>query len=532
MASSTLYPPLVNSFEPAFVAGSNSSLRVYFSLSSLSNIPVGTGLTVHAQIYRQDGVKVLNTVNDTINKRYRATGIILNLVPTKSDVNDNYYYVTINNSDLKSAVTLGGTTYKGWIPGWIYKIQLRLSLDTYDPLVYPKQEAWLQEFSSNFSEWSTICYTKAISPMALKIPIFNYDSGDTTSTYDEDTVYTIPNMEFFGTLESKVPEANEDFEYITLSLYLNDTLVEESGEIYKMEQSNSYFSYLFKTNFQDSIQYTLYVNYKTENEYVPSAPIKFNFLVKNLATETINAQLVTIDGNHQSILDDLTTLDEEEDEGRIALKIYSPSSNPWSGNICIRRASQEDNFATWEDIKIFTVKEKNLNDIDLIYDYTIQSGVWYKYGIQSIDKDGIRGVLVEIGEPIQRLFNYSFILGQDDKQLKLQFNNTMSSFKYQKYDSKVDTIGSKYPFISRNAAVDYRIFPIGALISFQMDENNTFLTNGKKDIYKYQNIIDLNDTLDKNIYDYTLERDFRELLPYVLHIRQTHNFILFNLSFQ
>jgi len=516
MASSTLYPPLVNSFEPAFVAGSNSSLRVYFSLSSLSNIPVGTGLTVHAQIYRQDGVKVLNTVNDTINKRYRATGIILNLVPTKSDVNDNYYYVTINNSDLKSAVTLGGTTYKGWIPGWIYKIQLRLSLDTYDPLVYPKQEAWLQEFSSNFSEWSTICYTKAISPMALKIPIFNYDSGDTTSTYDEDTVYTIPNMEFFGTLESKVPEANEDFEYITLSLYLNDTLVEESGEIYKMEQSNSYFSYLFKTNFQDSIQYTLYVNYKTENEYVPSAPIKFNFLVKNLATETINAQLVTIDGNHQSILDDLTTLDEEEDEGRIALKIYSPSSNPWSGNICIRRASQEDNFATWEDIKIFTVKEKNLNDIDLIYDYTIQSGVWYKYGIQSIDKDGIRGVLVEISEPIQRLFNYSFILGQDDKQLKLQFNNTMSSFKYQKYDSKVDTIGSKYPFISRNAAVDYRTFPLGALISFNMDENNTFLAKGKKDIYKYNDIVTLYEDhaleTGRRQYDYTYERDFRKLV--------------------
>ena len=516
MASSTLYPPLVNSYEPAFVAGSSSSLRVYFSLSRLSNIPAGAELTVHAQIYRQDGVKVLNTNNDVINKRYRATGIILNLVPTKSETDDNLYYVTINNSDLKSSVTLSGTTYTGWIPGWVYKIQLRLSTITYNPVAYPRQDAWLQEFSSSFSEWSTVCYTKAISQMILKVPIFKYDSGDPTSQYDEETVYTISEIDFFGTLESKVIEANEDFEYVRLTVYSNGQMLEDSGEIYKTEQSNTYFSYTFKTNFREANQYTLYITYKTENEYVLPAPVKFNFVIENMSTELINAQLVTIDANYEGILDGLTSIDEEEDEGRIALKIYSADLDPWSGNICIRRASQEDNFQTWEDIKIFTVKNKDLNSLDLIYDYTIQSGVWYKYGIQSIAKDGTRGIIVEITRPIQRLFNYSFLLGQDNQQLKLQFNNTMSSFKHQIYDSKKDTIGSQYPFISRNAAVNYKTFPIGAMISFNMDENNTFLHNGKKDIYNYDNVVQLYEDYaletGRRMYDYTYERDFRKLV--------------------
>ena len=188
MASRTLYPPLVNSYEPAFVAGSGSSLRVYFSLSSLSNIPAGTNLTVHAQIYRQDGVKVVKTTNDT---RYRATGIILNLEPLKSEASDNLYYITINSSDLKSSVTLGGTTYNGWIPGWIYKIQLRLSEVTYDPNLQPKQEIWLQENSDYFSEWSTICFAKAISPMIVQIPVFEYDSGDPNHQYDLEAVTVI-----------------------------------------------------------------------------------------------------------------------------------------------------------------------------------------------------------------------------------------------------------------------------------------------------------------------------------------------------
>ena len=521
MASHTIYPPLVNSYEPAFIAGSDSSLRVYFSLSSLSNIPVRPEyLTLHAQIYRQDGIKVLNTTNDTTdpnNFRYRATGIILNLKYTKVEGEDNLYYISIKNSDLKSSVTFDGTTYNGWIPGWIYKIQLRLSSVTYDPNSYPKQEVWLQEFSDFFSEWSTICYTKAISPMRIKIPLFNYDSGNLNQQYSSETIYTINEMNFFGTIESEIFEANEDFKYVKISLYDNETLLEESGEIYRTEQSNSYFSYNFKYNLQDDFKYTIFLDYETENGFVPREPLKFNFIIEAFSTDTINAQLITIDKNYNNLLTDLTSLDEEEDEGRIVLKIYSPSTNPWSGNICIRRASQEDNFQTWDDITIFTVREKDLNTLDLIYDYTIESGKWYKYSIQSIDKKGVRGKMVIMGNPIQRLFNYSYILGQDCKQLKLQFNNTLSSFKHQIYDSKIDTIGSQYPFITRNAAVNYRTFPINTLISFWMDENNTFLKNGKKDIYTYSTIVKLydnyveNDSIRKQ-YDYTYERDFRKMV--------------------
>ena len=579
MASRTIYPPLVNSYEPAFVAGSGSALKVYFSLSSLSTIPAGTNLTVHAQIYRQDGVKVLNSANDIPNQRYRATGILLNLAPVKSETEDNLYYITINNSDLKSSVTLSGTTYNGWIPGWIYKIQLRLSTVTYNPSLYPKQEAWLQEFSNSFSEWSTICYTKAIAPMRVKIPLFKYDSGDPNYSYNADTEYKIYDVNLSGTIENQVIESNEDYEYVEIALYQGETLLEESGEIYKTEQSNTYFEYKFKTEFEKENFYRMLVTYKTENGYIPQDPLVFNFQVYPAGGTRTLAKLITVedaiadatnkitdavtlqdgvllksdtDLYHIADFDDPqgepkdsnifnetdvqvlgvektaygsgvvrkwdlegTSVDLEEDEGRITLKVVNSiidQPTTYSCNLCIRRSSQKDNFKTWEDICYIILKDQYLDEVPVIYDYTIESGVWYKYGIQEVDTKGRRGELVEMTHPVQRTFNYSYLLGAGGKQLKLQFNNTVSNYKPQLYDSKTDTIGSKYPFISRNAVVDYRIFPIGALISFQMDENNTFLTNGKKDIYKYQNIIALNDTLDKKVYDYTLERDFRELV--------------------
>lgn len=516
MSSRTLYPPITKSFEPAFIAGSQSQLKVYFSLSSLSVIPNGTQLTVHASIMRKDGVKVVNTANDVPNGRYRATGIILNLIPQRDEsLGDNYYYIVINNDDLKSSVTLNGTTYTGWIPGWTYKIQLRLSTVTY-PGGTTKQAAWLQEYSNSFSEWSTICYTKAIGEMALQIPIFDYDSTDKTQEYNPDTVHNLTKLDFFGSLSNTIIESNEQFESCRVRLYQDDALIEDSGDIFQTELSDSYFAYSFKTNFVDGLKYEIRFTYITENGYQPTEPLVFLFNVNLGAIETINAQIVTIDTNLNNILDGLTSIDLEEDEGRIGLKLYSTDTNPYSGNICIRRSSQEDNFATWEDITIFTLKGQVINDYPIIYDYTIQSGVWYKYGVQSITANGERGVLVEMSAPIQRLFNYSYLLGQGGKQLKLSFDNTMNSFKTQVLDSKIETIGSKYPFISRNAAVNYRTFPINGLISFWMDDNNTFLTNGKKDVYQYSSIVNNYEAfnLERGIIqrDFTYERDFRKLV--------------------
>jgi len=42
----------------------------------------------------------------------------------------------------------------------------------------------------------------------------------------------------------------------------------------------------------------------------------------------------------------------------------------------------------------------------------------------------------------------------------------MNSFKNDIPEQKVETIGSKYPFIFRNGNVYYKEFPIGGLLSF------------------------------------------------------------------
>ena len=62
-----------------------------------------------------------------------------------------------------------------------------------------------------------------------------------------------------------------------------------------------------------------------------------------------------------------------------------------------------------------------------------------------------------------------------ERQLKIKYNPKVSSFKTDLQETKIETIGSKHPFILRNGNVSYKEFPISGLISYLMDEGKYFI---------------------------------------------------------
>lgn len=87
--------------------------------------------------------------------------------------------------------------------------------------------------------------------------------------------------------------------------------------------------------------------------------------------------------------------------------------------------------------------------------------------------------------PVKVRFEYAYLVGEN-KQLKLKFNNNLSSFKYNILQQKQDTLGSKYPYIFRNGYTYYAEFPVAGLITLQMDDNYNFFKK-KADGYYYDN---------------------------------------------
>ena len=113
MASTTLYPPIVDSYTSAFIASGDSAYcRVYYSLSKFSS-SVDNIKSIHFSIAKQSSGQSVVERKESENGRYRSTGIlVLNEKPKKVSGQENLYYTDILNEDIKN----------GWTPGWMYKI--------------------------------------------------------------------------------------------------------------------------------------------------------------------------------------------------------------------------------------------------------------------------------------------------------------------------------------------------------------------------------------------------------------------------
>lgn len=571
MASNILFPPIVDNYTDVFQIKSsvayNECCKVYFSLANFNSIT--DFAAIHAVVYdKKSNKSVVNLADDEfpipyVEEHYRRTGIILNLIPKRVLTESNLFYVEIFNTDLNSdnAIThiepsnkkvdhnQNEILYKGQIPGQIYKIQLRLSKYIYDPSEHGyDQEAQLNENANNFSQQSRTCVVKPIGKTQIEIPYLDYNSEEPKDLYERKTVYT-STLDLQGKFyeESKKEKLYSFNVQIYSGTDINTgQLLEDSGEQFTNNQADSdEFKYLCKTELDDLEYYTIKIKVTTKNQFVYETQVT---IMASLAyVDMADVEIYTVDdlefipkkeddpdGIYNTVRESLsnTSIHEEQEEGRVGLKLFSNETNLFYGSFYIRRSSSKDDFKYWYDIKLVNLKDMPLNNYPMFYDYTIESGVWYKYGIQQVDKDGYRGILHRKGNPVLREFEYSYLLGPNNQQLKLMFNNTMQNYKIQVLDSKTETIGAKYPRVTRNGAVQYKIFPIEGLISAWMDENKTFCS--KEDIYKYEDVITdwTNYDLDKisdlsgfnsdlpipqQQYDYTYERDFRDVVMDFLH---------------
>ena len=165
-----------------------------------------------------------------------------------------------------------------------------------------------------------------------------------------------------------------------------------------------------------------------------------------------------------------------------------------TGNFVILRSSSKDDFTSWQEIRRFRLSHE-VPSSKVIYDQTVEQGITYRYALQQYNRQGFYSrkvysykrdartgevLLDENGEPMLNDIVADFedmFLYDGKRQLKIRFNPKVHTFKNDLQEQKIDTIGSKHPFIFRNGNVCYKEFPIQGLISFQMDQANFFITD-------------------------------------------------------
>lgn len=474
-----LYPPIVSTYMPAFIR--TTACRIYFSLSIYNSIE-----------------EIKNVQIVISNQNTNLSALAVNLYPAGIKITDLHidnsisgndkYYIEIRPEDLDSGI---------FELNQFYKVQIRFTGAGATPLTdNSKIAAWLTNNQTYFSEWSTVCLIKGIQKPEIYLKGF-----ESTSSTTDRLVFTSEVLDIVGRMyfEEDLDET-EYLKYYNIEIYKtsDNSLVYESGNVYTNVYNPNEINYTLPCGLEDGVEYKLVLTYNTINEYSDSLTYIFS-IIQN----TIDALNATI------------SAETDIENGRVKIEIKSTVSEAFFGNLTIRRTSSKSNFTIWEDVHQTTIANGQMLDY-IWYDYTIESGIWYKYCAQQRNSKGDRGAIINIKYPIMIELEDMF-LTREGMQFKVKFNPNISSFKTTYIESKTDTIGSKYPFIRRNGRVQYKQFPISGLITAFCDEDNVFLS--KNIIYgdnveyysDYNGNLDVNS--DNNITeqnDYIYERFFRE----------------------
>lgn len=441
----SIYPPTLASTQPAFLAATDN-YPVFFTLQNMS----GKGNIGHIQVRVVDQLSNSSIVKTSL---YPDGIIYKDTAAIKDGGSEGLYYVEIAASDLK----------QNWTPGRCYKIQIRFGTTAKYASVSSFAD-WKKEQVNNetFSEWSSVMVIKAIDKPEVAMDNAGELKQDTTNTTSiENTLTPL----FTGTYRIK-ENSKELLDRYKFDLYDEGmNLIETSDWIAAVADKPN--RYRFKTILSNNTDYMVRFSIITINGY--ETYVDYSFQVVRTYLEAIENVKMIIKGNTDVYC---------RENGCIKVCLAPDTSAPMTLTGCyvLTRTSEESNYGVYEDVKYFNLFESSYTEDSPLYiDYTVESGVRYKYGFQYQNSQGLRSEMVQHDLPVSVDFEYSYIY-RDGIQLKLSLNQKMSSFKHTVLASKQDTLGDQYPHLVKNGYAHYAEFPISGTISYQMDVDDTFFT--------------------------------------------------------
>ena len=512
---SNLYPPIMDSYLPAIVLQDFKEMTIKFAISNYTSIDDIQEIQI--QIRTQDGSKTVFKENSI----YR--------------INTNSDDYSIDKITRKGIITIKKDKFDLNLlkEDSFYRIQLRFA---------NKANAFLAE-TNVFTEWSSIALQKFIYKPEIVITkgILNSSYTNYVDTLDELEGYLYFNnntTEYLHNYRIRIYDNNNgaSIEELKSSLY---TPIEDSGVVDAASYSQNKFNYNFSYDFDKGNLYTLILDINTNNNYSETKVVNF-IVIETYSSSTI-----------EKYIKDINIINDYE---KGCNKIQITFNNAYNGRIIIRRAEGRTNYKRFYDIHFDKIAITAKDKVYEWEDTTIESGMLYKYILQEIDLAGNRSQKINLNksvtdeeghilkyEPTMIEFDDMF-LSNYNHLLKIKFDPTIDSYQPNVMDSKIETIGSKYPYMKRGSAVNYKTFSIGGIISWEGDifediannNYNSFMQHITGETFKNSNDIDFTHHLFADIgklfvydevaqeyktikgssynyhKDYTIERLFRE----------------------
>lgn len=529
---STLYPPLIGTFQPAFEY--DEGPEITFTISNYNSY-LGINHLHISLVNQKTNQNALATNSNNAFSVPTGTYLIdgIWIVPFQDsyfnefDTENNLYKIKIPKTILKNQAT-------EFVIDYYYKVQLRFDCVTDDIIASANvsgtvfNSTYLNIFRSYFSEWSSISLLKAVPHTEIQLTNFTIinSNGITnnnlrnkkTPQFTPGIIPIVGKLVFFK--DNKTINATDaGKEWIKdyqIKIFREEddnsqNLILDSGIIYpdayKFSENNlnissisqsSYwtnnFSYLADLTDKDpNYNYILNIVIHTKNNF--TAEESFNFKLINALftpnwTWSFNEKKLPCYGD---IVEKIVTEEDGEISGEVKVE---PESDTQSTNylyqqepgyMFIRRADSLSDFKNWSIIKCVACSSP-LQPVKFT-DKTVGSLVRYRYSAQYLCFRG--GVQTSVNKSPIIIYPdfHDILISAEDRQLAIRYDGQINSMTPVVNRVKIDTLGGRYPKFAENAKLNYKQFNLSGLIVAESDYNRKFLNDldYSDDMHAYDN---------------------------------------------
>lgn len=403
--------------------------------------------TIPAFYYTKGTAKTSIAVPFTMNRAVAAgevAGFALKIKTINGDVKDVLYNYNVNTITTSNA-SVTFSTSSTFLVGQYYKVQLAY-IDSAGVIGY----------------YSTVGIIKCTTKPVVEIEGLTFGQANTH------------NYSYTGVYSQRGGDVTEKMYSYRFVLYdADDNIIVDSGEK------------LHNTSFDN-------VSYESHEDFLISQDLDLNhsyyiqFIITTtnlLVVKSLKYRVV----QRRSISPDLSLnliAGLNFNHGYIKLSMTDKNNGIISGTFLISRASNKDGN-NWQEIKRLDLHSITTSSWEY-RDFTVEQGITYKYSIQQYNDLGIYSDRI-ISNTVLMDFEDMFLY-DGQKQLRVRFNPKVSTFKTDLLENKTETIGSQFPFFSKNGNVNYKEFALSGLISYLADDEENFITMKEIGLDGYRNI--------------------------------------------
>lgn len=478
----TLFPPVLEAKAQAIPYAEQISLENKFLIEfKMPDVNPGPGEKGIRNV--QVSLKYQSTNESAVNRNKSPDGNVLYI---RADSESQYFYRKTSGNYVIAVPYL---CFDGGRPqeGVTYCVQVR----------FGSGDLWTEGSGISDQDFGGFAAWRSRQVSAVPSLFGEWSNVQTVYCYGSAAVSLTANYnDFVPELEYRyAPVLDDPLEQIKIVYQYSDLYGSTFNTLVFNGQRQQDGVYTLKVKLPITAVQTIFVSLEavTKNNTIRGrtltiVPLKFNKIFP------IFPHQLDEDNKEIPLLEDITLMGEEAEDGCLAKKVILPKEKVDEGNlipdgfdlkegstISIYRA----NIYSLETVKIVEGLAAERGASTIFKDYSVEMGEEYQYIAALKDADGKVYALVQdiydwgYDNPgYGRLMRMnSVFLTTRKHQLRLQGNVQISGLKRNTSDNFQTTLGSQYPYYQRNAKMNYRTFTLNGLITASHDPTGSFLRN-------------------------------------------------------